>query len=255
MQIHEITRSTLNEVDLTGPSGVLSGIKNAATALAQPGGVKAALSAIVPGTKQGFGSTKQLAQSDFAKMMADIKNQSTFRQVTKNLQTSWEQRRADISASSPGGSAQQNIVNGVDEWFTNVVIPQSLRSEKAQYLNAGAGPAPAQIIDSLKNIKSAERLPTAQRQKVQAEEIAALAGATSALSQLLTQQNPKLAQTSKTTPRASTVKTAQTNIAKVASLNPGQLAQIQQVMNSLPPVNSRDPTTVNYLRALGFDVT
>jgi hypothetical protein len=47
---------------------------------------------------------------------------------------------------------------------------------------------------------------------------------------------------------------AKTNISKTAGISPSQIDAIAKIMDGLPAVTSRDPNTIAYLRALGFDV-
>lgn len=258
MQIHELTQKQLNEVDLAGPSGLWSGIKSAGKALMQPGGAKDALRTVAPGANQGLGSTAALATSDFAKRMQAQSTNKAFDQVAKNLQGNWEQRRTaqvGVAAKSGQPMTQQTIDALIDDWYATTVIPVNLRSEKNTYMNPSGGPAPAKIISTLQNIKNAETLPDAQRQQTQATEIKNLAVATSAMSQLLAQQNPQLAAAAaKSAPKTGSTQVAQANISKAAGISSTQLAAIEKIMGALPPVTSRDPNTVAYLRALGFDV-
>jgi len=257
MQIHELTRKQLNEVDLAGPGGLWSGIKSAGKALMQPGGAKDALRAVTPGANQGLGGTAALTQSDFAKRMQAQSTNKAFDQVAKNLQGNWEQRRAaqvGVAAKSGQPMPQQTINALIDDWYATTVIPANLRSEKTTYMNPSGGPAPAKIVSTLQNIKNAETLPDAQRQQTQATEIKNLAVATSAMSQLLAQQNPQLAAAAKSAPKTGSAQAAQANISKAAGISSTQLSAIEKITGALPPVTSRDPNTIAYLRALGFDV-
>ena len=107
MQIHELTRRQLNEVDIVGPDGVLSKIGTAAKALVQPGGVKSALKTITPGFGQGALNTKDLATGDFAQRMQAVKNSAAIKQVAASLQQQWEQTRKTLPAaqSAPATAA------------------------------------------------------------------------------------------------------------------------------------------------------
>ena len=79
--------------------------------------------------------------------------------------------------------------------------------------------------------------------------------ATSAMSQLLAQQNPQLAAAaSRAAPKTGSAQVAQANISNAAGISSTQLAAIEKITGALPPVTSRDPNTIAYLRALGFDV-
>ena len=107
MQIHELTRRQLNEVDIVGPDGVLSKMGTAAKALVQPGGVKSALKTITPGFGQGALSTKDLATGDFAQRMQAVKNSAAIKQVAANLQKQWMQASKTLPAaqSAPATAA------------------------------------------------------------------------------------------------------------------------------------------------------
>ena len=107
MQIHELTRRQLNEVDIVGPDGVLSKIGTAAKALVQPGGVKSALKTITPGFGQGALNTKDLATGDFAQRMQAVKNSAAIKQVAANLQKQWMQASKTLPAaqSAPATAA------------------------------------------------------------------------------------------------------------------------------------------------------
>ena len=101
MQIHELTRRQLNEVDIVGPDGVLSKIGTAAKALVQPGGVKSALKTITPGFGQGALNTKDLMTGDFTQRMQAVKNSAAIKQVAANLQKQWNQ----VSKTLPAATA------------------------------------------------------------------------------------------------------------------------------------------------------
>jgi hypothetical protein len=90
MQIHELTRKQLNEVDIVGPNGLIAGAKAAYGAL-KSGGVKDALRTITPGQGQGAFGTANLTQSDFAQRMQAIKNTAAMKEVAGLLQKQWMQ--------------------------------------------------------------------------------------------------------------------------------------------------------------------
>ena len=107
MQIHELTRKKpLNELDIAGPGGLISNAKAAYGALKQPGGVKDALRTATPGQSQGFASTADLVQSDFAKRMQAVKNNAAMKQVAANVQQQWEQTRKTLPAAQAAPAAQ-----------------------------------------------------------------------------------------------------------------------------------------------------
>ena len=99
MQIHELTRKQLNEVDIAGPDGLIAGAKAAYGALKQKGGAKDALRTVTPGQSQGAFSTADLVQSDFAKRMQAVKNNAAMKQVAANIQQQWEQTRKTLPAA------------------------------------------------------------------------------------------------------------------------------------------------------------
>ena len=100
MQIHEVTRKQLNELDLAGSGGLWSNIKTAGKAMMQPGGVKDALRTVTPGAGQGAANTADQTQSDFVQRMQGVKNNSAMKQVAANMQAQWEKARAQVSQPS-----------------------------------------------------------------------------------------------------------------------------------------------------------
>ena len=121
MQIHELTRKQLNEVDLAGPNGLLAGAKAAYGALKQKGGAKDALRTVTPGQSQGFAGTADLIQSDFAKRMQAVKNNAAMKQVAANIQQQWEQTRKTFPAaqSAPAAQTQTTSAPGYSSVKTN----------------------------------------------------------------------------------------------------------------------------------------
>jgi hypothetical protein len=115
MQIHELTRKQLNEVDLAGAGGLWSGIKSAAKAMVQPGGVKDAFRTVAPGAGQGLGSTAALTTSDFAQRMQAVKNSAAIKQVAANLQKQWMQ----VSKSLPAPTTTTTFAPGYNSVKTN----------------------------------------------------------------------------------------------------------------------------------------
>ena len=115
MQIHELTRKQLNEVDLAGQGGLWSGIKSAAKAMVQPGGAKDAFRTVAPGAGQGLGSTAALTQSDFAQRMQDVKNSAAIKQVAANLQKQWTQ----VSKTLPASTTTTTFAPGYNSVKTN----------------------------------------------------------------------------------------------------------------------------------------
>ena len=126
MQIHELTKKQLNELDIAGPSGLVSNAKAALGALKQPGGVKDALRTATPGQDQGLTSTAALVQSDFAKRMQTVKNSAAMKQVAANIQQQWEQTRKTfpVAQSAPAAATTPPAVN--------YNVPAYLRKQKTQ---------------------------------------------------------------------------------------------------------------------------
>ena len=106
MQIHELTRKQLNEVDIVGPNGLIAGAKAAYGAL-KSGGVKDALRTITPGQGQGAFGTANLTQSDFAQRMQAIKNTAAMKEVAGLLQKQWMQASKTLpTAQTPAAEPE-----------------------------------------------------------------------------------------------------------------------------------------------------
>jgi hypothetical protein len=141
MQIHELTKKQLNEVDLAGPEGLASQTKTAYQAAKQPGAlgslVKSQQSApsgsgMLQRAKTALASnpltsTAALAQSDFVKTMQAIKNNAAMKQVAANIQQQWEQTRKTFSASPATASTTAATPPTV-----NYNVPAYLRKQKSQ---------------------------------------------------------------------------------------------------------------------------
>ena len=283
MQIHELTRKQLNEVDIAGPNGLWAGIKSAGRALVQPGGAKDALRTMTPGANQGLGSTAALTQSDFAQRMQAVKNNAATKQVAANLQKQWNQYKTTVSPMTQITPAQQAQQQGLKSqllakkvpgapksaklplpesralteatgvmqltnWYKQSVIPKSMAAASAKYL------ANPNIQTALKNIVATENQPDKQ-----STAFADLVAATSVVSQQIAAENPQVATSTggalkATKTVASSTDVAKTNISKTAGISPSQIDAIAKIMDGLPAVTSRDPNTIAYLKALGFDV-
>ena len=288
MQIHELTRKQLNEVDLAGAGGLWSGIKSAAKAMVQPGGAKDAFRTVAPGAGQGLGSTAALTTSDFAQRMQAVKNSAAIKQVAANLQKQWMQVSKTLPATTPASTtttpasttttpasttnlstSQSRLANKaaaykatrtesvqldeavsldqLTDWYTQSVIPKSMAAASAKYL---ANPV---IKTALNKI-----IATADNPGEQSKAFVDLVAATSAESQQISAENPQAAATGgaprATRTLASSADVAKTNISKTAGISPSQIDAIAKIMDGLPAVTSRDPNTIAYLRALGFDV-
>lgn len=254
MQIHEITRKQLNEVDLAGPSGLWSNIKTAGKALMQPGGAKDALRTVTPGAGQGATNTAAQSQSDFAQRMKTIQNDSATVQVAKNLQGQWEQYRAKNLATVP----VQQRGGELNKWFQSTVVPRPMASRAAEYTNPQTGPGAMAIRDALKQIQDAELQNDDVRRKIQTDQFVKLVGSVSAVSQELAKKQPApgtaAGAAGAVAPKASSVNVAKSVLQKSpVSMPPATLAAVEKITGTLPAVKSTDPTTLNYLRALGFN--
>lgn len=255
MQIHEVTKKQLNEVDLAGPGGLWSNIKTAGQALMQPGGAKDALRTVTPGAGQGATNTAAQSQSDFAQRMKTIQNDSATAQVAKNLQGQWEQFRAKNLATVPVHQRGGELT----KWFQSTVVPRPMASRAAEYTNPQAGPAAMAIRDALKQIQDAELQNDDVRKKTQTEQFVKLVAGVSAVSQELAKKQPAAAANATSAsgavaPKASSVSAAQAALQKSpVFMPPSTLAAVEKITGTLPPVKTTDPTTLNYLRALGFN--
>ena len=290
MQIHELTRRQLNEVDIVGQDGVLSKIGTAAKALVQPGGVKSALKTITPGFGQGALSTKDLATGNFAQRMQTVRNNAAIKQVAANLQQQWmqasktlppatatpatatpatatptlstqaanlqtSQARLAASAAKRKALYKESVqlyeaasLDQLTDWYKKSVIPKSMQALAAEY---SKNPI---IKTALEKIVATDNNP-----REQSKAFVDLVAATSAKSQEISATNPQVAAATSNAPKATKTlsggaSAAKTNISKAAGISPNQIDVIAKVVGELPPVTSRDPNTIAYLRALGFDV-
>ena len=296
MQIHELTRRQLNEVDIVGQDGVLSKIGTAAKALVQPGGVKSALKTITPGFGQGALSTKDLATGNFAQRMQAVRNNAAIKQVAANLQQQWmqasktlppatatpatatpatatpatatptlstqaanlqtSQARLAANAAKRKALYKENVqlnevasLGQLTDWYEKSVIPKSMAVLSAEYLKNPI------IKSSLEKILATDNQPGEQLKA-----FVDLVAATGAKSQEISAKNPQSATAANASSSKATktlsggASAAKTNISKAAGIAPAQIDAIAKVVGELPPVTSRDPNTIAYLRALGFDV-
>ena len=131
------------------------------------------------------------------------------------------------------------------DWYKQSVIPKSMAAASAKYL---ANPV---IKTALNKIVA-----TADNPVEQAKAFEDLVAATSVVSQTISAENPQLAAAGATRAATSSPATqaAKTNIAQAAGMTPSQMDAIKKITSALGPVSSRDPATVNSLRALGFNV-
>ena len=150
MQIYELTRRQITEVDIVGPDGVLSKIGTAAKALVQPGGVKSALKTITPGFGQGALNTKDLATGDFAQRMQAVKNSAAIKQVAASLQQQWNQVSKTLpaaTATSPELNKSRNELALLKKATASLqggpaLTPQELQKVNAYRTSQGQPPLP-----------------------------------------------------------------------------------------------------------------
>ena len=227
MQIHELTRKQLNEVDLAGPNGLWAGIKSAGRALVQPGGAKDALRTITPGQGQGAFGTANLTQSDFAQRMQAIKNTAAMKEVAGLLQKQWMQAsktlppepepttpppapNADVSVGKPNkpGLPGPAELDKFDQRVAQAMKQQQVTEQLTEAASLGQltdwyikSVVPRKLAlykdEYLKNpnIKTALQtiLATADNPGDQVEAFQNLVAATSVESQVITAKNPELA--------------------------------------------------------------
>jgi len=279
MQIHELTQSQpVNEI--------LGAIKNVVTAVGQPGGLKSLGSHLIPGAYSNIAAAQQ---GDFAKRMQSVQNTGLMKQAAANIQSQWEQYRQQVSPmtqTTPQQQAQQQklksqllakkvsgapkpaklplpesqnlteaaSVTQLTDWYKQKVIPPSYAAHDAEYLKNPT------IQVALKKIAAAETQPDAARQQAQTTGFQELMAATAAVSQQITAQNPQVSTAgaapvaTRTAPIATGPATAKANISKATGITTAQIDAIAKVVGGLPSVTRRDPNTVAYLQALGFDV-
>jgi hypothetical protein len=292
MQIHELTRKKqLNEVDLAGQGGLWSGIKSAAKAMVQPGGVKDALRTVAPGANQGLGSTAALTQSDFAQRMQAVKNSAAIKQVAANLQQQWmqvsktlpttqAQAPDDEPESAPPATAPAPPATAPASPSTRSRLASKAAAYKAtrtEGVQLDEAASLGQLTDWYKQsvipksmaaasakylanpvIKTALNTIAASTNNPDQQEKAFenLVAATSVVSQEITAQAPAAAATGDAPagPRtlASSADAAKTNISKTAGITSAQIEAIAKLTSGLGQVNSTDPSTIAYLQALGF---
>jgi hypothetical protein len=277
MQIHELTqKQPVNEI--------LGAIKNVVTAVGQPGGLKSLGSHLIPGAYSNIAAAQQ---GDFAKRMQSVQNTGLMKQAAANIQSQWEQYRKQVSPmtqTTPQQQAQQQKLKSqllakkvsgapkpaklplpesqnlteaagviqLTDWYKQKVIPPSYAAYASEYLKNPT------IQVALKKIATAETQPDAARQQAQTTGFQELMAATAAVSQQITAKNPQVAgaapAATRTAPVATGPATAKANISKAAGITTAQIDAIAKVVGGLPSVTRRDPNTINYLQALGFDV-
>lgn len=131
------------------------------------------------------------------------------------------------------------------DWYKKSVIPKSMAAASAKYLEN------AVIKTALNKIVA-----TADNPSEQSKAFEDLVAATSVVSQTISAENPQLAAAGATRAAVSSpaAQAAKTNLVQAAGMTPSQIDAIKKITSALGPVSSRDPATVNSLRALGFNV-
>ena len=161
MQIHELTKKQLNEVDLAGPEGLANQTKTAYQVAKQPG----ALGSLVKSQQtapQGSGmlqraktalasnpltSTAALAQSDFVKRMQTVKNSAAMKQVAANIQQQWEQTRKTFPAAQAAPAAATTPA-------VNYNVPAYLRKQKTQAAQQAPTPTTTTSAPGYSSVKT-----------------------------------------------------------------------------------------------------
>jgi hypothetical protein len=138
MQIHELTRRQLNEVDLAGPGGLVSRAQNAYQAAKQPGALSSLVKsqqAAPPGASllqraktalasNPLTSSSALARSQFSQAQSAQRIAAQGAQVAKNLQNQWLQWEQYLAQTSgipvlPPTQYRQTL----EDWFKKKAVP------------------------------------------------------------------------------------------------------------------------------------
>ena len=291
MQIYELTKKQLNEVDLAGAGGLWSGIKSAAKAVVQPGGVKDAFRTVAPGANQGLGSTAALTTSDFAQRMQAVKNSAAIKQVAANLQQQWMQASKTLpttqaQAPAAGPEAEPETTTTPSAPPASPLTRSRLASKAAAYkatrtegVQLDEAASLGQLTDwykqsvipksmavlaaeYLKNpiIKSSleKILATDNQPGEQLKAFVDLVAATGAKSQEISAKNPQSATAANASSSKATktlsggASAAKTNISRAAGISPAQIDAIAKLTGTLGRVQAADSNTIAYLEALGF---
>jgi len=289
MQIHELTKPQLNEVDIVGAGGILSKIGTAAKAIAG-GGAKDAIRTVIPGQGQGAFGTHDLTQSDFAKRMQAVKNNAAIKQVAVNLQKQWMQTSKTLpttQAQAPAAEPEAEppttppttpppaSPSSRSRLASKATAYKATRKESVQLDEAASL---GQLTDWYKKsvippsmaaysakylensvIKTALNriIAVADNAGEQEKAFEDLVAATSVVSQEITAQSPAATRgaPTPTAPRSLSggAASAKTEIGSSAGISPAQIEALAKITSKLGRVNSTDPTTIAYLQALGFN--
>ena len=290
MQIYELTKKQLNEVDLAGAGGLWSGIKSAAKAVVQPGGVKDAFRTVAPGANQGLGSTAALTTSDFAQRMQAVKNSAAIKQVAANLQQQWMQASKTLpttqaQAPAAGPEAEPETTTTPLAPPASPLTRSRLASKAAAYkatrtegVQLDEAASLGQLTDWYKQsvipksmaaasvkylanpvIKTAlnKIIATADNPGEQSKAFADLVSATSVVSQEISAAAPAAAAATGGAPASTKTlsggaSAAKIEISRTAGISPTEIDAIAKLTSTLGRVQASDPNTIAYLQALGF---
>ena len=290
MQIYELTKKQLNEVDLAGAGGLWSGIKSAAKAVVQPGGVKDAFRTVAPGANQGLGSTAALTTSDFAQRMQAVKNSAAIKQVAANLQQQWMQASKTLpttqaQAPAAGPEAEPETTTTPSAPPASPLTRSRLASKAAAYkatrtegVQLDEAASLGQLTDWYKQsvipksmaaasvkylanpvIKTAlnKIIATADNPGEQSKAFADLVSATSVVSQEISAAAPAAAAATGGAPASTKTlsggaSAAKIEISRTAGISPTEIDAIAKLTSTLGRVQASDPNTIAYLQALGF---
>ena len=140
MQIHELTKKQLNEVDIAGPGGLVSQAKGAYQAAKQPGALGSLVKsqqAAPPGASMWqraktalasnpLTSSSALARSQFSQAQSAQRIAAQGTQVAKNLQNNWLQWEQYLAQTSgipalPPAQYRQTL----EDWFKKKAVPKT----------------------------------------------------------------------------------------------------------------------------------
>ena len=140
MQIHELTKKQLNEVDVVGPGGLASRAQSAYQAAKQPGALGSLVKsqqAAPPGSSMWqkaktalasnpLTSSSALARSQFSQAQSTQRSNAQALQVATNLQNQWLNQE-QLVARSMGVDIlpPDEYRNGLEAWFKKNAVPKT----------------------------------------------------------------------------------------------------------------------------------
>lgn len=236
MQIYEITNQTLNEQNI---------LSKAAGALGQAVGAVQNVGKPSPAGTIGTAFQAGLQKSTQAAQEKNV--QATAQKALRVWQNFENQIQRGIT--DPNKKARYDLRQ-------DGMYKKSLTSWVQRALLGG------QDINSLLNKAQVNQLITqlsAPRQQVANKEQALFTelvrqAATAQYATASAQPRNRATATGAPVAKMSNPQQAQSALNTQARVSPQQLAAIQAITGPLPTVRSTDPTTINYLKALGFDV-